>query len=83
MAAIGGAELQQAYWLLVVLLLLSFAHSHRSLLGLYVNCVRETDIWLRASLLCPQSILRVGLTAGLSVHAGSGIVGVAFVLKEE
>jgi len=52
MRLIGGARLQDAYWLLIVLLFVSFSRSHRSLLGLYVNCVRQTDIWLRASLWC-------------------------------
>ncbi|NLD69600.1 MAG: oligosaccharide flippase family protein [Limnobacter sp.] len=78
-AAIGGAELQQAYWLLVVLLLLSFAHSHRSLLGLYVNCVRETDIWLRASLLC----LCVLPAAYLMIVGGLGAESLAIAMVAE
>ncbi|HPU53409.1 MAG TPA: oligosaccharide flippase family protein [Burkholderiaceae bacterium] len=49
---IGGSRLQDTYWLVVALLFVAFSRSHRSLLGLYVNCVRQTDIWLRASLWC-------------------------------
>ncbi|HRO58625.1 MAG TPA: oligosaccharide flippase family protein [Burkholderiaceae bacterium] len=79
-AAIGGADLQHAYWLIIMLLLLSFAHSHRSLLGLYVNCVRETDIWLRASLLC----LCVLPATYLMILGGWGAssMAIAMVLEE-
>lgn len=51
-ALLGGGKLQGAYGLVVVLIFVAFSRSHRSLLGLYVNCVRQTDIWLRASLWC-------------------------------
>jgi len=37
---------------------------------------------LRENLPCPDEILYVELTAGLSVHAGAGLVGVAFMLSE-
>lgn len=49
---LGGVRLQDTYWLVVALMFVAFSRSHRSLLGLYVNCVRQTDIWLRASLWC-------------------------------
>jgi DegV family protein with EDD domain len=34
---------------------------------------------LRASLVCPEEVLMAELTAGLSVHGGAGMVGVALV----
>jgi hypothetical protein len=37
---------------------------------------------LRASLTCPADILMNGLTSGLSVHTGTGLVGVAIVVGQ-
>ena len=68
MRLIGGARLQDAYWLLIVLLFVSFSRSHRSLLGLFVNCVQQTGIWLRASVAC---VLVLPLAWGL-IQAGWG-----------
>ncbi len=68
MRLIGGARLQDAYWLLIVLLFVSFSRSHRSLLGLFVNCVQQTGIWLRASVMC---VLVLPLAWGL-IEAGWG-----------
>jgi DegV family protein with EDD domain len=40
---------------------------------------KELERQLRASLACPEEILVADLTAGLSVHGGAGMVGVALV----
>lgn len=42
----------------------------------------EMEALLRANLECPAEILIAELKAGLSVHTGSGLVGVGFVVQE-
>jgi len=51
---------------------------------LHVNALseaRQFETLLRASLPCPEAILYVELTPGLSVHSGAGLVGVAYTLS--
>lgn len=43
---------------------------------------KEFELLLREGLKCPENILYIELTPGLSVHSGSGLVGVAFVVSE-
>lgn len=43
------------------------------------EAARQFEEQLRAHLQCPQDILLVELTPGLSVHSGAGLVGVALV----
>ncbi|MBN1979646.1 MAG: DegV family protein [Anaerolineae bacterium] len=40
---------------------------------------RQFEAQVRASMDCPERVLLTGLSAGLSVHSGAGLVGVAFV----
>jgi DegV family protein with EDD domain len=40
---------------------------------------RQFEEQLRASMACPETIMLAGLSAGLSVHSGAGLVGVVFV----
>ncbi len=77
---LGGARLQDTYWLVVVLLFVAFSRSHRSLLGLYVNCVQQTDIWLRASLWC---LLVLPLALGLVQLGWGAFALVAAMVAEE
>jgi DegV family protein with EDD domain len=41
---------------------------------------RQFEAQLRASMACPEKIMLAGLSAGLSVHSGAGLVGVSFVV---
>jgi DegV family protein with EDD domain len=43
---------------------------------------RQFEAQLRASMACPEEIMMAGLSAGLSVHSGAGLVGVSFVVGE-
>ncbi|MBL7163148.1 MAG: DegV family protein [Anaerolineales bacterium] len=43
---------------------------------------KEFEALLREGVACPDEILIAGLTAGLAVHSGAGMVGVGFVLAE-
>jgi DegV family protein with EDD domain len=50
-----------------------------------VNALREVgefEARLRAELSCPEEILTVDMTPGLSAHSGAGMVGVVFVVKK-
>jgi DegV family protein with EDD domain len=40
---------------------------------------RQFEAQLRVSMACPERVLLTGLSAGLSVHSGAGLVGVVFV----
>jgi fatty acid-binding protein DegV len=44
------------------------------------EAAREFERQLRAALPCPEDVLTVELTPGLSVHSGAGMVGVGFVV---
>lgn len=41
---------------------------------------RQFEAQLRAGMACPERVLLAGLSAGLSVHSGAGLVGVSFVV---
>jgi len=43
---------------------------------------REFEARLRSELPCPENILIVDVTPGLSVHSGAGMIGVVFVAAE-
>lgn len=47
-----------------------------------VEQAKEFEALLRENVFCPDEILIAGLTAGLAVHSGAGMVGVGFVLAE-
>lgn len=47
------------------------------------EAAREFETQLRAALDCPDEILTVELTPGLSVHSGAGLVGVGIVVAKE
>jgi DegV family protein with EDD domain len=52
---------------------------------LHVNALASARVFeeqLRAAVPCPAEILTCALSAGLAVHSGSGLVGVAFVTAE-
>lgn len=44
---------------------------------------REFEQLLRGRIQCPEKVYYAGLTPGLSVHSGSGVVGVAFIAGNE
>ncbi len=46
------------------------------------EAAKEFEVLLRASLVCPEEIMVVELTPGLSVHSGAGLVGVGVVVGE-
>jgi DegV family protein with EDD domain len=46
------------------------------------EAAKEFETQLRASLTCPEEIMIVELTPGLSVHSGAGLVGVGVVVAE-
>ena len=46
------------------------------------EAAQEFEALLRANIDCPEEILIVELTAGLSVHSGAGLVGVGIVVQK-
>ena len=46
------------------------------------DAAKEFETLLRARLICPDEIMFVELTPGLSVHSGAGLVGVGVVIEE-
>ena len=46
------------------------------------EAAKEFEALLRSNLECPDEIMIVELTPGLSVHSGAGLVGVGVVVVE-
>ena len=64
-ASLGEGEIDQMYLLHVAA----------------ADLAEQFEAMLRAALPCPETITIAGLTPGLSVHTGAGLVGVAFTTK--
>jgi DegV family protein with EDD domain len=46
-----------------------------------LEAAKQFEVRLRAALPCPKETVYAGLTPGLSVHSGAGLVGASFVVK--